>query len=405
MQLTKILQHFPRPHIPDHQLETVVRQQIDTSGVAIPKGAHIAIAAGSRGIANIARIVKTTVAVVKEAGGLPFVVPAMGSHGGATAEGQRQVLEGYGITEAFMGAPIRASMDVVELPQGDLVHRVYMDRQAYEADGTIVINRVKVHTDYHGPFESGLLKMCVIGLGKHKGALEIHRHGIHGLKDLIVPTARQVLQHGNILLGLAIIENAYDETALIHALLPQHIEAEEQRLLQWCREHMPSLPVQQLDVLVIDEFGKDISGAGLDPNIIGRTKIKTEPDPLSPDITSIVLLDLTEASHGNALGMGLADVITRRVFEKIDFRTTYENVVTSSFLERGFLPIVADDEHTALEYALRHCGLADLGNPRVMRIRNTLKLDTLWVSAAVLDEIRALEHVEVTADTRQFFEL
>jgi hypothetical protein len=280
-----------------------------------------------------------------------------------------------------------------------------MDRQAYEADGTIVINRVKVHTDYHGPFESGLLKMCVIGLGKHKGALEIHRHGIHGLKDLIVPTARQVLQHGNILLGLAIIENAYDETALIHALLPQHIEAEEQRLLQWCREHMPSLPVQQLDVLVIDEFGKDISGAGLDPNIIGRTKIKTEPDPLSPDITSIVLLDLTEASHGNALGMGLADVITRRVFEKIDFRTTYENVVTSSFLERGFLPIVADDEHTALEYALRHCGLADLGNPRIMRIRNTLKLDTLWVSAAVLDEIRALEHVEVTADTRQFFEL
>jgi hypothetical protein len=405
MLFTKVLQYFPRPHIPGHQLETVVRQQITASGVAIPKGARIAIAVGSRGIANIARIVKTTVEFVKETGGLPFIVPAMGSHGGATAEGQRQVLESYDITETFIGAPIRSSMDVVELPQGNLAHRVYMDRQAHEADGTIIINRVKVHTDYHGPFESGLLKMCVIGLGKHKEALEIHRHGTHGLKNLIVPTAQQVLQHGNIVLGLAIAENAYDETAIIQALLPQHIETEEQRLLQWVREHMPTLPVQQLDVLVIDEFGKDISGAGLDSNIIGRMKIKTEPEPKSPDITSIVLLDLTEASHGNALGMGLADVITRRVFEKIDFRTTYENVVTSSFLERGFLPIVADDEHTALEYALRHCGLADPETPRIMRIRNTLKLDTLWASAAVLDEIRELEHIEVTADTQQFFAL
>ena len=394
MILTRVLQHFPRPRIADDQLETVVRAQIRASGVAIPSGAHIAIAVGSRGIANIAAIVRITVDAVKEAGSVPFIVPAMGSHGGATAEGQQQVLASYGISEASVGAPVRASMDVVELPQDGLPNRVYMDRLAYEADATIVVNRVKVHTDYHGPIESGLVKMCVIGLGKHKGALEIHRHGTRGLKELIVPSARRVLKHGRILLGLAIAENACDEIAIIKALKPDEFEREEEQLLRWAKAHMPSLPVRQLDVLIVDEFGKDISGTGLDPNIIGRTKIRTQPDPECPDITSILLLDLTDASHGNAIGMGLADVITRRVFDKIDFAATYENVITSSFLERGFLPIVADDERAGLEYALRHCGSADPDNPRIMRIRNTLKLESLWVSAAVFDEIQELDYIE-----------
>jgi hypothetical protein len=403
MKLIKVKQSFPRQIIPDDQIEEHVRQQIRDSGLTLQRGSQIAIAVGSRGIANIARIVKVTVETIKEMGGVPFIVPAMGSHGGATAKGQRKVLEGYGITETYVGAPIKSSMGVIELPQEGLENRVFMDKYASEADGTIIINRIKLHTDYHGPFESGLMKMCVIGLGKHKGALEIHQHGTRGLKDLIPPTARQVLKHGNILLGIAIAENAYDETAIIKALLPSQIEEEEQNMLAWVRANMPSLPVRQLDVLIIDEFGKDISGVGLDPNIIGRTKIRTEPEPTSPNITSILLLDLTEKSHGNAIGIGLADVITRNVFEKVDFQATYENVVTSSFLERGFMPIVAENARIGLDYALRSCGLADPANPRIIRIKNTLTLDQMWVSRKVLEEIRPVNTIEVTGETRELF--
>lgn len=394
--LHHVKQHFPRPAVPDDQLETVVTQQIAASGVTLPRNGQIAIAVGSRGITNLARIVKTVVQYVKAQGAVPFIVPAMGSHGGATAAGQRQVLESYGIMEAAMGAPIRSSLEVVELPRAGLENRVYFAKDAYAADGVILINRVKVHTDYHGPVESGLLKMCVIGLGKHQGALELHRFGTRGLRELIPPTARQILAHGKILLGLAIAENACDETAIIKALKPTEIEAAERELLEWARANMPSLPVQQLDVLIIEEFGKNISGVGLDPNIIGRVKIKTEPEPTSPNITSILLLDLTDASHGNAIGMGLADLITRQACEKIDFRATYANVLTSGFYERGFLPIVVEDERAGLDAALRSCGLADPEHPRIIKIKNTLKLDELWVSPAILDEIRGNATLEIT---------
>jgi hypothetical protein len=403
MKLVKVKQRFPRPRIAQEDIEAVTRRQLVESGVTIKKGDSIAIATGSRGIANIHRIVKATVGYVKEQGGEPFIVPAMGSHGGATPEGQREVIESYGITEAYTGVPIKSSLEVVELPQGDLPNKVYMDKYAYDADGTIVINRVKLHTDYHGPLESGVIKMLVIGLGKHAQALEIHNYGTKGLQDYIPPTARQILKHGNILAGVAVAENAYDETAIIKVWKPDEIEREEIELLQWVRDNMPSLPVKQLDVLIIDEFGKDISGVGLDPNIIGRTKIKTEPEPDSPDITSIMLLDLTENSHGNAIGMGLADIITRRVFDKIDFNATYENVVTSSFLERGFVPIIVDNERTGLDYALRSCGLADLNHPRIIRIKNTLKLDEIWVSPAILEEIKEQPPIDVLDERMELF--
>ncbi len=403
MKLFAVTQRFNRPRLPDDAIESVVYQELADSGVMIAKGSSIAIAVGSRGIANIHRIVKATADYIKAQGGTPFIVPAMGSHGGATAEGQREVLESYGITETYTGVPIKSSLDVVELPQGDLPNKVYMDKYAYEADGSIVINRVKLHTDYHGPLESGVMKMLVIGLGKHAQALAIHNYGATGLKEYIPPTARQILKYGNIILGIAITENAYDETAGISALKPAEIEQEEMKLLQWVRENMPSLPVKRLDVLIIDEFGKDISGVGIDPNIIGRTRIKTEPEPEYPDITSIMLLDLTEKSHGNAIGMGLADIITRRVFDKIDFQATYQNVVTSSFLERGFVPIIVDDEQTGLNYALRSCGLADINNPRIIRIKNTLTLDKIWVSQAVLDELTHQEHIEIVDENMELF--
>ena len=403
MNLIKIKQHFDNTKIPAGQIEQLVREQISNSGVTIAQGAKIAISVGSRGIANIRQIVRTVVHCVKEMGGEPFIVPAMGSHGGATAEGQANVLESYGITEAYTGAPIRSSMEVVELPQDELKNRVFMDKNAYNADGTIVINRIKVHTAFHGDVESGLMKMCVIGLGKHRGALEIHSYGAKGLRELIPPTARQILKHGNIILGLAIAENAYEETAIIKAVLPDNFEREEITMLEWVRAHMPKLPVEQLDVLIVDEFGKHISGTGMDINIIGRMKIVTEPEPESPNITSIVLLDLSEQSHGNANGMGLADIITRKFFEKIDFHATYENIITTGFLERGKMPVVADTKQKAIEYALKPCGIADPEQAKIIHIKNTLILDELWVSPGIVEEIKERETIEVTDEMIQLF--
>lgn len=400
-KMIKVRQDFNRDHIKN--VEEKVKQEIENSGVKIVKGSSIAIAVGSRGVANIHRVVKATVETIKGMGGIPFIVPAMGSHGGATAKGQKEVLESYGVTEAYVGAPIKSSMQVVELPNDGIVNSVYMDKNAYEADGTIIINRIKVHTDFHSSTESGLIKMCVIGLGKHKQALAIHRYRVYGLKNLILPTARQVLKHGNILLGIGLVENAYDETAIIKAILPEKLEEEELKLLQYNRTHMPSIPVSQLDVLLVDEMGKDISGVGIDTNIIGRIGIQSETTPENPKITNIVVSDLTEASHGNALGMGLAEFITKKLFNKIDFKATYENVITSTFLDRGKMPIVADTDLQAFQYAIRTCGPIEIEKARVIRIKNTLHLSEIYVSPAVLEEIKDKQNITILEKPKDIF--
>jgi hypothetical protein len=393
-KLIKVRQFFNRERIDDVEAKT--REEILKAGLSIKPNSEIAIAVGSRGIRNIHRIVKATVDVVKELGGRPFIVPAMGSHGGATAEGQKKLLEGYGVTEEYIGAPIRSSMEVVELPSDGLKNRVYMDRFAYEADGTIVINRIKPHTDFHSEVESGLLKMCVIGLGKHKQALAIHRFGVFGLKDLIPPTAQRIIRYGNILLGIGIVENAYDETMIIDAVKPEEFEKEDKRLLKIAKENMPSLPVDRLDLLVIDEIGKDISGAGMDTNIIGRMYIEGELEPEKPKITRIIVTDLTKKTHGNAVGIGFADFITKKLFDKIDFNATYQNAVTSTFLHRAKIPIIADNPKTAIEWALMTCGPIELLEARVIRIKNTLSLSELYISKSLLEEIK--DRVEVIGD-------
>jgi hypothetical protein len=377
---------------------------LDGSHITVRPGASIALAVGSRGIANLAAIVRETVAFLKRKGAFPFIIPAMGSHGGATAEGQAAVLAGYGITAEGVGAPIRSSMDVVEIPRGDLPVPVFMDRHAWQSDGVVLINRVKPHTDYHGAPESGLMKMAVIGLGKQAQALVIHGRGVDGLKTLIAPIARRVLATGKILLGLGIVENAYDQTLLLRAALPDAIETAEREMLATAQQRMPALPFQRLDVLVVDEMGKDICGVGLDPNIIGRIRVFAQEEPAWPVIKTIVVTDLTDASHGNALGMGLADIITRRFREKIDFRATYENLVTSTFLERGKMPMVAENDRQALEIALRTSWVVPGEQPRVARIRNTLRLERMLVSEPLLAEIRGRESVEVLGDFRDPFQ-
>jgi hypothetical protein len=393
IRLTKIRNHFPETSLKD--VGGAVRESLAGLSGIIKKGNSIAVAVGSRGIDNLEIVVREVLDFVKQQGGQPFIVPAMGSHGGATADGQAEVLAGYGITERSVGVPVRSSMEAVELPQGELNHRIYMDKNAYESDGVILINKIKPHTDFHATYESGLVKMSVIGLGKEAGAEAIHHFGVHGLTQLIPASAKQIFDTKKILAGVALIENAYDKTMMVNALRGQDILSEEPKLLDIARKNRPTFPVDNIDVLVIDRMGKNISGVGVDTNIIGRLKIYGQPEPPTPNIRSIVVADITDESHGNATGIGLADIIARRLFDKIDFQVTYKNIATSSFLERGKIPFIAENDVDALELALRNCGHSGPGEERIIRIKDTLHLDELYVSRAILDELSVNPQIEV----------
>jgi hypothetical protein len=383
--LTKIRQHFRNNSPGDVKKE--LKTELEKLRPVIKPRTKIALAVGSRGIKNLPLVVKEVIEFVKECGGYPYIIPAMGSHGGATADGQEEILSGYGITELTVGAPVRSSMEVVEIPCGDFPYLVYMDKNAYESDGVILINRIKPHTDYHGKHESGLVKMSVIGLGKEKQASAIHGYGVYGLSVLIPLIAQQVFSTGKILGGIALVENAYDDTMIVNALKTDELFEKEAVLLQIARENLPTFPVNEIDVLIIDRMGKDISGVGIDPNIIGRIKIAGQEEPGNPRIKAIVLTDLTENSHGNAIGIGLSDVITRKLFDKINFESTYKNVVTSSFLERAKIPFVAGSDREAVEIALRSCGYIKKGEERIIRIKDTLHLDEMYISKSILDSV------------------
>ncbi|MDR3085538.1 MAG: nickel-dependent lactate racemase [Christensenellaceae bacterium] len=351
-------------------------------------GMRIAIALGSRGVSNIALLAKTLVALINESGASCFIVPAMGSHGGATPEGQRAVLADYGVTEEAVGAPVVSSLEVVRLGStgGKPDIPVFLDRAAFGADGIIAVNRVKPHTDFHGEHESGIVKMLTIGLGKHRQAIEMHTHGASGLRDYIPRVSKKVVESGKILSCLAVLEDGYDQTADLAFASGDEIFSLDKAFLARSRQMMAKLPFQSLDVLVVDEMGKDISGTGMDTNVIGRLRIDGQADGL-PKIASIAVLDLTPASHGNALGVGLADVCTRRLASQIDWAATYQNVVTSGFLARGYLPIVREDDESAIELAISASGARNPQALRLARIRNTLHLDEILVTKPLLDEL------------------
>ena len=393
LKLFSVIQNFDTPKIDD--VESYLTKELEKITSRVTAGSTIAVAVGSRGIFGIDRIVQTTVSCLKRKNGKPFVVPAMGSHGGATAKGQMEVLSSYGVRESSIGAPIRSSMKVVRLPS-DLPIKLFMDAHAFNADGIILINRIKPHTDYHGPYESGLVKMAVIGLGKHNQALEIHRFGVPGLRNLIPQCAEEIFCTGKNLGGVAIVENAYEKTALIEALPAEAILSQEPRLLNVARTLMPALPADIIDLLIVDWMGKDISGVGMDTNIIGRIEIRGEKEPDHPRIKAIFARDLTAKSHGNALGVGLADVISRRLYDKIDFRSTLENAYTSSFLSRAKVPIVAESDQQAVDIALRSSGAVAQGQERIMRIRDTLHLEEIYVSEKLLEELRSQPNIEIT---------
>lgn len=395
IQMLKFRQEFDSGYLED--IEGTIEKELNRLNLGIKKGQRIAITAGSRGIDRIPIILKAVVQKVKELGGEPFLIPAMGSHGGATAEGQEKILKELGITPGSVGAPVLSSMEVVKISSfmpplsGNIGLEelpVVMDKYAYDADGIIVVNRVKPHTSFHSDIESGMMKMMVVGMGKRVQAENIHGFGTKGLREYITPIARKVLETGKVIAGIGLVENSYEKIMEIKAYLPCDIERGEKELLQKARKSMPGLPVDHLDVLIVDSIGKNISGTGMDTNIIGRLKIHGEPEREKPSISRIVVLDLTPETKGNAYGIGLADFTTRALVEKIDYDATYTNAMTSTFTERVKIPIIADNGEEAFEMAVKACGIREIGKVRAIRIKNTLALEEIWVSPAVYKELK-----------------
>lgn len=353
----------------------------------IKPGSRIAITAGSRGIANIADIIAAIVDEVKKCGGQPFIVPAMGSHGGATPEGQVEILKNYGITPENVGAPIFSSLEVDVLGYLDDGTPIYIDRYAHNADGIIVVNRVKPHTDFKDKIESGLMKMMVIGLGKQKGAESLHSFLAEGYHKVLPEMARLIMKKAKIICGVAIVENGYHETAIIKAIPTEKIEEEEIKLLEIAKKYLPRIPFKDIDLLIVDEIGKEISGAGMDPNVTGRFFVPGEYDPEAPRVKRIIVLDLSPKTEGNAVGIGMADLTTRRVFEKIDFVKTFVNCLTAGWPEAGKVPVFLSCDRDAIAMGLRTAGIRDFKKAKIVRIKNTLELTRFWISEALLEEL------------------
>jgi hypothetical protein len=387
-------QHLPRPRVED--VEAAVREELaklDLPSV-LRAGATVAVTAGSRGIAGIARLLAAVVGMLRSWGLEPFVVSAMGSHGGGTPDGQRRILAHLGITEESVGCPLRITSDVVEVGRTRSGWPVYCDAQAACADGILVVNRVKPHTSFRGTIESGLWKMMAVGLGKVPGATLVHRLGPPMMERVIREVGEVFLSRMPVVGGLGVVENGYEETALIRGLRPGEFEREAE-LLELAKSLLPRLPVDDVDVLIVDEMGKNYSGTGMDVNVIGRFRVQGVPEPERPRVKRLVVLDLSRASEGNANGIGLADITTRRLVSKIDFRSTYLNALTTTFFMRVAVPMTFETDREAVEAALRSLGLEDVGQARVLRIANTLELEEFWASAALSGELESLGLVPV----------
>jgi len=383
--LAHVRQHFETDHIADVPAE-VAREVARYAPDVIRPGMHIAITAGSRGIAHIVAIIATVVREVRRLGAHPFVVAAMGSHGGATGEGQRAVLSSYGITEEAVGCPIVSEMETVCLGHTDAGVAAYIDRAAYEADAIILVNRVKPHSILTGDLGSGLLKMAGIGLGKAVGADSIH---LLGVERHLLPVARLVLERAPIVLGLALVENARDETWKIECVPPAELEAADRRLLAEARRLLPTIPFDPIDVLVVERMGKNFSGTGMDPNVIGMHR--RIGGPAVRDIRRIVVLGLSPESHGNAHGIGMADIVTARLRDSIDWNATYTNGLTADFLGGGKLPLTCATAREAVLLALKPFPTEQT---RVVWVRNTAYLEDMWVSPALLAELARWPHLE-----------
>lgn len=380
-------QSFPDDHIEREDIEKAIFEAIVAAGLdgSVRPGMRIAITAGSRGIRNVDEITRSVAAFVKSRGGLAFIVPAMGSHGGATAEGQKELLAGYGITEERMGCPILSSMETVLLGYSELGKPVYMDKNAYEADGVIISCRLKPHNAFRGPVESGPCKMMTVGLGKQKGAEQVHSDGMDIIAKNIPTMAKVTLATGKILFAIPCLENAYDQTLMFEAIAPGSILEREAELLKIAFQNMPSILVGAGDVLVVDNIGKNFSGTGVDPNITGT--FSTPYASGGVQVQRTCFLNLTEESHGNSLGVGLASAITRRIFDRIDADAMYTNCITSTVVKSAMIPCVLSTDKEAIQFCLRTCNRVDRDRPRLIRIKNSLHIGQIMLSEAYYDDV------------------
>jgi hypothetical protein len=393
--MCRIRQNFDSTRVPDIQ-NAVLTELRQLPMDPIQAGDNVAIAAGSRGIANIAEILKTIVEYFKALDARPFLFPAMGSHGGATAEGQLAVLAQLGVTETYLQTPIRSTMDVRHI--GETADRVpvYLDAHALEADHIVVVNRIKSHTKFKAPIESGLMKMMAIGMGNHTGAAFYHKAAVqYTFPKIITDAARIVLQQAPVICAVGIVENGYGETARIAAFNPDQIEDNEKKLLSLSKKMMARLPFNEIDLLIVDEMGKNISGVGIDPNITGRNRDLLGVFEHPTRIKRLFVRDLTDQSKGNAIGIGLADITTKRLVDKIDYDATYKNCITGISLEKGALPIYFGNDHQAIEAALDTIGLISPRMSRIIRIKNTLRLDIVAVSEAYTEALRRKNDIAI----------
>lgn len=398
LPILKIKQEFERQYLED--ISGQIEREFYRIGLnnTIKPGMKVAITAGSRGIDRIAEILKSIIKEVKKVKGEPFIVTAMGSHGGATVQGQLKILEHYGITEESMRVPIQATMDTVELGYLENGLPVHFDKIAYQADGVIAVNRVKVHTAFKGDIESGLHKIMAVGLGNHKGASLVHALGVKGLRDYMVDFARVILKKAPIIAGFGILENSYEQTMIIQGARPEDFFKVDSQLLAKCKKILPRLPVNNIDLLVIQEMGKNISGSGMDTNVIGGID---DDFFKGPEIKRIFVLDLTKASEGNAAGIGFAHMITEKLYKKIDLKATYMNIRTATFLERARIPMVFPTEKEGIEVGLKTIWNLPNTPPRIIIIKNTLKLDEMYISKPIWDEIKDTHNISQISDWEQ----
>ena len=398
-RMAKVRQIFVRDKIDNLPEALTLELSADRIKNTIRPGMSVAITGGSRGVANIAVILKEIVAFVKEQGAHPFIIPAMGSHGGATAGGQVEILESYGISEAYCGCPIKATMETTQIGFVEDHHPVFIDQYAAEADGIIIVNRIKPHTCFRGPYESGLMKMMAIGLGKQKGAELFHDSGFKNAARLIPLYGNAVLAYSNVLFGVAMLENPYDETCKLVALTGDEIPRKEPALQVEAKTLMPKILFEEIDVLIVDQIGKNISGDGMDPNITGTFATPYASGGVKAQ--RIAVLDLSEETHENANGVGAADFITRRLFEKIDLEKTYPNGITSTVVNLMKIPMILKNDREAIQAAIKTCNEIDKNNPAIVRIKNSLQLDSIYISEVLLEKAGKMQNVEVLEEPRR----
>lgn len=397
-KMVKVRQKFSTQKIKDVKKAVTEELFKDEIKETIKPGMKIAITAGSRGITNINLILKEIIKFVKAQGAYPFIIPAMGSHGGATAEGQLEILNSYRITEEVCGCPIKATMDTKHIGYTDEEHPVFIDKYAAEADGIIIVNRVKAHTCFRGDYESGLMKMMTIGLGKQKGADVCHNAGFKHMAKFVPLFANAIIKNANILFGVAIVENAFDETFKVLALMKDEIPKREPELLKESKKLMPKIFFDDIDVLIVDKIGKNFSGSGMDPNISGTFCTPYASGGIKAQ--RVVILDLSDETHGNAVGMGSADFTTRRLFEKIDYQKTYPNVITSTVVNNVKIPMILDNDKNAIQVAIKTCTEIDKKKPLIVRIANTLDVEYVYISEALIEVAEKNSNIEIIEEAK-----